>query len=636
MARYLLTVDLIEQNQGNNALIYLDKLEQDYPLLAPQILLKAAQAYQINHQPKQAKQTYQELIREYPDSPVTAEALYALSKTEPQYQQQLIEKFPYYPHSQTLIHQLLKKQPHRPDLLLLLVKYSRAKGLNLLRDRLVLEYPSELTEEDWEAIADGYWREKDYRKAADAYSFARLTPRNLYRAGRGYQLNGNTSEAIRAYQRLVAEFHDARETSLALEYLASLSGGDEALVYLDLLMTKFPGSAANALLAKGIIYDALDHRELANQARQKLIENYPNATVTVQYRWETAKKLAAQGQIGAAWEWINPVVVSHPDLEFAPKAIFWAGKWAKQAGKEAEAQKAFKQVLTFYPQSYYAWRAAVMLGWNVGNFTNLRPIKPSLQFTSAYDTLPTHSDALQELYLLGQYQDAWMLLQGEIDNPQQLTVAEQFTEGLLLVKLGKIHDGIQQIWDLAQQEEPQAYQQWQLLRQKPIYWYGLFPFPYQQTILNEAQQVQINPLLSIAVMRKESTFEPNINSHVGAVGLMQVIPETADWVAQQIKFKDYNLLNPEDNIKIGTWYLAHNHDRYQNNSLLAIASYNAGTGNVSSWLSQYNIDDPDSFVESIPFPETKDYVEGVFSNYWNYLRLYSPEVKKLVNSYTRE
>jgi soluble lytic murein transglycosylase len=86
---------------------------------------------------------------------------------------------------------------------------------------------------------------------------------------------------------------------------------------------------------------------------------------------------------------------------------------------------------------------------------------------------------------------------------------------------------------------------------------------------------------------------------------------------------------------IGTWYLAHNHERYQNNSLLAIASYNAGTGNVNQWLRQYSTKDLDSFVEDIPFPETKDYVEGVFSNYWNYLRLYDPQVKQQVASYLK-
>ena len=131
-------------------------------------------------------------------------------------------------------------------------------------------------------------------------------------------------------------------------------------------------------------------------------------------------------------------------------------------------------------------------------------------------------------------------------------------------------------------------------------------------------------------MRKESSFNPEIKSVVGAVGLMQIVPPTAAWVAENIELSDYSLSDPEDNIKIGSWYLKYNHQRYNDNSLLAVASYNAGTSNVNAWLNKYNIEDRDRFVEQIPFPETKDYVEGVFGNYWNYLRLYNPEIRQKV------
>ncbi|HEY9603886.1 MAG TPA: hypothetical protein V6C85_19880, partial [Allocoleopsis sp.] len=60
------------------------------------------------------------------------------------------------------------------------------------------------------------------------------------------------------------------------------------------------------------------------------------------------------------------------------------------------------------------------------------------------------------------------------------------------------------------------------------------------------------------------------------------------------------------------------------------ASYNAGPGNVSNWLTKYGFNDPDAFIEVIPFPETKGYVESVFANYWNYLRLYNPSISQLL------
>jgi soluble lytic murein transglycosylase len=266
----------------------------------------------------------------------------------------------------------------------------------------------------------------------------------------------------------------------------------------------------------------------------------------------------------------------------------------------------------------------------VGDFNQLRSLSPTLDLAKTYEPLPMGSAALQELYLLGQYDDAWLLLQSEIDRPQQTSVNEQFTEGVLLLELGQYSQGMQQIWDLTKRETPQELEQWRALRQTKTYWQSLFPFPYKTQILQNAQQDKINPLLAISVMRKESTFNPTIDSEVGAVGLMQIVPPTAQWVAGQIGLANYSLTNPDDNIKIGTWYLQHNHQRYQDDSLLAVASYNAGTGNVSTWLQQYDIKDRDRFVEQIPFPETKDYVEGVFGNYWNYLRLYNPEIRRKV------
>ncbi len=117
---------------------------------------------------------------------------------------------------------------------------------------------------------------------------------------------------------------------------------------------------------------------------------------------------------------------------------------------------------------------------------------------------------------------------------------------------------------------------------------------------------------------------------------MQVMPATGEWVANKINLKDYSLTNPNDNVNLGTWYLNYTHDEYSSNSLLAIASYNAGPGNVSKWVRKYRVSDPDVFVEKIPFRETKGYVESVFGNYWNYLRIYNPEISQLLNKYAKQ
>ena len=628
-AQYLLAADLIQAGKGKQALTYLNGLSQDYTLLRPQILFKIAQAYQQNKQPKLAQKTLQQLIKNHPHSPLAANA-FTLLTNKTGLETRLLRQFPYHPLSLNLARQSLKQNPDRYELLLLLAKYSREPDLNPIRDRLVLEYPAQLTAADWEMIADGYWREEEHRKAADAYTYATPIPRNLYRIARGFHRNGNIDTARRAYQRLLREYHDSREAGQALIYLAKISSGDEAVVYLEKAIAKFPADAPEAYRSKAIVHERFSKHEAAYDSRQKLLQKHGDSSAAAEYRWKKALALAANGNQQGAWSMMQPLVKSQREFEFGAKALYWTGKWATEIGRPQAAKQTFQQIIKLYPQSYWAWRAATALGWDVGNFTQVRPLTPALDLRKNYSSLPFGSPALQELYLLGQYHDAWLLLQSEIEHPQQMSVNEQFTEGVLRLELGQYSAGMQQIWDLTKRETERERSEWRALRQTKLYWHSLFPFPYEADILQYAQQEGINPLLSISVMRKESTFNPTIDSSVGAVGLMQIVPPTAEWVAEQIDMSDYELTNPEDNIKIGTWYLSHNHHRYQDDSLLAVASYNAGTGNVSSWLERFDINDRDGFVEQIPFPETKDYVEGVFGNYWNYLRLYNPKIRQQV------
>jgi soluble lytic murein transglycosylase len=247
---------------------------------------------------------------------------------------------------------------------------------------------------------------------------------------------------------------------------------------------------------------------------------------------------------------------------------------------------------------------------------------------------PAGSATLKELYQLGQDRDAWTLWQVELKNPQEPTVAEQFTDGLMRLGIGDNLVGINQIWKLNLRETPEERNSWQALRKEPAYWHALFPFPFIDSIVNWSQQRQLNPLLVISLIRQESRFEPEIRSSAGALGLMQVMPGTGNWIAEKTQLKEYNLKNPDDNIKLGTWFLNYTHQEYNNNSLLAVASYNAGPGNVSNWVTKYGFSDPDTFIEVIPFAETKGYVEAVFGNYWNYLRLYNPDIAQLLAQYS--
>lgn len=632
-ARYLLASDLIQQKQGEQALRWLEGLEQDYPLEA-QIALLRAQAYELTGDTK-AQAAWQDLLKRYPHNPVAAEALFALGRTQPQYWQQAIAQFPSHPRTLQIVVSLLKENPHQPRLLLVLAKYADDQpGITAVLDQLTSKFAAQLQPEDWEAIGSAYWENRVYAKAGAAYAKAPRTPRNIYRTGRGLQLGQRRPQAIAAYQQLVRYFPNAKETGTALLQLANMvQKRQDALTYLNRVIARFPLQAGEALSAKAQILDALGSKREAATARKLLLTQYGESDAAAEYRWRMALARAAAKNYRGAWQWAESIPTRNPDSILAPRAGFWVGKWALKLGRQRDAKAAFEYVLGQFPQSYYAWRSAAALGLNVGNFNTVRQLDPEV-IPPERSVLPAGSTTLKELYQLGQDGAAWAIWKVEFANTTQPTVAEQFTDGLMRLAAGENLRGISRVETLEDRDTPQEQAEYHALSQQLTYWQARYPFPFLQEIETWSQQRQLNPLLVTALIRQESRFEPNIRSAVGAVGLMQVMPGTGKWIAGKIALKQYNLYNPSDNVKLGTWFFNYTHGEYNNNSLLAVASYNAGPGNVSKWVRQRGESDADDFVEAIPFDETRNYVRQVFGNYWNYLRLYNPEISQLVARYS--
>ncbi|WP_341530573.1 transglycosylase SLT domain-containing protein [Nostoc sp. UHCC 0302] len=633
-ARYLLASDYIERTQAKKALVLLEGLEKDYPVLAPYILLKQAQAQDIQGEDGKASDLRQKVLKLYPKEAAAVKALYLIA--QPKQQDIAIAQFPSNPLTWEIIRKRLQENPNQPNLQLVLAKYAYDQpGIVGVLDQLVKQ--PNLKPADWELIGTAYWENNQFRKAAPAYAKAPKTPRNLYRTARGLQVGGKDRDlAIGSYKLLVQQFPTAKETGTALLRLAEMAKtSKDALPYLDQAIAKFPDQAGAALAQKAKILQSLKDQKSATDTWQLLITKYGKSDEAAEYRWQIAQdKAKAKDYIGA-WQWAEPIVTSNPNSILAPRAGFWVGKWATALGKQQEAKTAYEYVISQFPYSYYAWRAASILGLNVGNFNDVRQLKPEI-VAPQRPVPPAGSDTFKELYLLGQDRDAWLQWQTEFQNKLQPTVTEQFTEGLMQLARGENISGIDDISKLEDRETPAELAQYQALSKQITYWQARYPFPYIQEIEKWSTERQLNPLLVTALIRQESRFETKIKSVANATGLMQVLPSTAKWIAPQIKvdFKTVNLENPNDNIMLGTWYLDHTHQQYNNNSLLAIASYNAGPGNVSKWLQTLTKEDPDEFVEEIPFDETKNYVRQVFGNYWNYLRLYNPEISGIVAKYS--
>jgi soluble lytic murein transglycosylase len=145
----------------------------------------------------------------------------------------------------------------------------------------------------------------------------------------------------------------------------------------------------------------------------------------------------------------------------------------------------------------------------------------------------------------------------------------------------------------------------------------------------------LDPYLVASLIRQESEFNPAAISHANAYGLMQLLPEVGKQTAKQIKFKHYStadLLDPSANLKLGAKYFKSMIDEYNGQVEYALAAYNAGTNRVAEWRAAATYKDVPEFVESIPFTETREYVQAIMRNRAMYKKIYEGPSTKLAEA----
>ncbi|MFW6135822.1 MAG: transglycosylase SLT domain-containing protein [Chloroflexota bacterium] len=156
------------------------------------------------------------------------------------------------------------------------------------------------------------------------------------------------------------------------------------------------------------------------------------------------------------------------------------------------------------------------------------------------------------------------------------------------------------------------------------FWELSYPQPYSATVAAAAAEFDIDPLLIWSIMRQESRFDPGAFGYVAERGLMQILPTTQDWIAEQLgeEISPGQAFTPEANVRMGAWYLRHLLDYYDGDLELAIPAYNAGPGNVDAWRSDPLVSDQADFIRWIGFGQTREYLEHVALNYRVYQVLY--------------
>ena len=148
-----------------------------------------------------------------------------------------------------------------------------------------------------------------------------------------------------------------------------------------------------------------------------------------------------------------------------------------------------------------------------------------------------------------------------------------------------------------------------------------YPVEYYSIVEENAKKYKIDPYLVMALIKAESGFNKSAESDKDAKGLMQLTDETAFWAAEKLGITGFNsndLFEPETNIELGCWYLNELLTEFENNSNLALASYNAGRGTVKEWVEKGILEIDDTNADDIPYNETRIFVKRVL----NYLKIY--------------
>jgi soluble lytic murein transglycosylase len=337
--------------------------------------------------------------------------------------------------------------------------------------------------------------------------------------------------------------------------------------------------------------------------------------------WRAGWLLYKSGRYEEAMRSFDHAVRLQSDGPVRLAALYWKGRSLEKAGEPQKAAALFETLCAEAPLTYYCHTARTRKGLGemsraVGgdgggvSFPGLDPQDRAV-------TADVHYQRAVELRLVGLLREAGEelgMLPGRIggDRGAVLWLAGRFKE------VGEYHRALK----LVQLFFPDVIDRG-VTGVPPTFWELAYPqglLPVIQTVADHG----VDPHLVAAIIREESTYNPAAVSQAGALGLMQVTPQTGEKIASRLggeAFSPERLFDPSYNIKLGSRYLGQLAEKFNHNPIYTIAAYNAGPDVVAKWAQQLGGGDPDEFIESIPYTETRLYVKRVLRSYREYKRV---------------
>lgn len=434
-----------------------------------------------------------------------------------------------------------------------------------------------------------------------------------------------------ALEKLVVADAEADAERLYVLALAWCSKGHEGrmLAAIEEAALRHPASpwSERALFAAGnYFWTRLDHAR-AGIYYQRLLDGFPASENALAAHWRVAWQIYLENSTAGtarAAALLEEHLRRFRGSPYSANALYWRGRLAERAGQRQEARGVYTRILQRFPQTYFGLVAAERLReMGPGDAVELEilsaipaPVAPPALSAVLTAEAQRHRERAQALRSIGQeaYAEKELIAAYEetrapallLDAAQLAHDDSRFAKGIVLGRRLVPQLEARRLPDLPEEV-----------------WRAVYPFVYSHGIQAAAAMAGVDPMLVAGLIRQESVFQAGAVSRAGACGLMQVMPGTGRQLARQLRlsYARKKLFQPEFNLRLGTTHLARL-VRQSGSVEAALAAYNAGEHRVSAWQAGRSYSEPAEFVETIPFTETREYVQIVLRNREIYRALY--------------
>ncbi|HEY4949711.1 MAG TPA: transglycosylase SLT domain-containing protein [Candidatus Acidoferrales bacterium] len=421
---------------------------------------------------------------------------------------------------------------------------------------------------------------------------------------------------------------DAERYYTIANYFRDRPSESQMIAAVESAVARAPESrwSESALFLAGNYYWVQLDRDRAAAYYRRLFNNFPAAADALAAQWRLTWAATLKRQPDASAD-LAEHLRRFPGSQFSPDALYWLGRLSEEARNPALARTYYAKLMERFPQNYFAATAAKRLralgpgaAADADVLAAIPPVPPALPLGASIPAAAANRqmragalrsisfDASAELELRAAF--------AATGEPRLLLEAAQ--EAVNAGHMGSAIATVRQIY-------PQL--EWRPFAQVPReVWLTAYAMPFESSIVARSTTAGVDPMLTAGLIRQESAYDPEAHSHANAIGLMQLLPKTAQRFAKQakVRYSTPMLFEPDYNIHIGTIYFA-GLQRNFGSVESALAAYNAGEDRVAFWTTGQSYREPAEFVDSIPFTETREYVEIVTRNADIYRKLYGTQ-----------